>query len=75
MSLRCLLALSTVNGKCYAVVSVNTLDQLAMVMPAPVLAYEVEQLEEAFSPAKISDTELYEELVHIIVDSKDHGPD
>ena len=68
MCLRCLLALSTSQGECYAVVCIETLHQLAVLMPASVLSYEVQEIEEIFSPAEVVDTELFSELVDIVVD-------
>ena len=68
MCLRCLLALSTAEGKCYAVVHIKSLHQLAMLMPASVVSYEVQEIEDVFSPAEIIDTELFSDLVEIVLD-------
>lgn len=69
MCLRCLLALSTISGDGYAVVCVNSLHQLATVMPATVVSYEVQEIEDAISPAHILDAELFSELVQISEDA------
>lgn len=45
MSLRCLLALTTPQEKHFAAVCVQTLNQLAMLMPAPVISYEIQEIE------------------------------
>ena len=70
MCLRCLLALSTISGNGYAVVCVNSLDHLAIMMPASVVSYEVQEIEDTFSPAFVIDGELYIELVQIVEDTR-----
>lgn len=65
MCLRCLIAFSTTEGSCYAVVCVNSLHQLALAMPAPVISYEVQEIELSHSPAKVDDEELFSELLYI----------
>lgn len=69
MCLRCLLAISTTTGKGYAVVCVNSLHQLAVMMPASVVSYEVQEIEETNSPAHVFDGELFTKLVKISNDA------
>ena len=68
MSLRCLLELTTSDGTCYAMVCVHTLHQLAVLMPAPVVSYELQIIEELPCSGPVDDDELYMELMHIIED-------
>lgn len=69
MCLRCLLAISTTMGSGYAVVCVNSLHQLAVLMPASVVSYEVQEIAETISPAHVFDEELFKELVKISKDA------
>ena len=68
MCLRCLLALSTSQGRCYAVVCTETLHQLALLMPASVISYEIQETEEVVSPAEVIDIELFSSLVGVVID-------
>jgi hypothetical protein len=70
MRLRCLLAITTKYGNGYAVVYVNSLVQLAFVMPASVLSYDIQEIvDDVFTPAHVIDSELYKELLNIVEDA------
>lgn len=68
MCLRCLVELYTISGTGYAVVCVNSLHQLAVLMPASVVSYEVQEIEQVICPAYVIDAELYTELTKISSD-------
>ena len=71
MRLRCLISIATISGNGYAVVYVNSLRQLAVVMPASVLSYDIQEIEDdVFTPAHVVNSELYNELVHIAEDAQ-----
>lgn len=66
--MRYLVSLTTTFGKGYAELHVRSLQQLAILMPASVIAYEVRVQVEAGSGPLIEDEELYDLLVGIIDD-------
>ncbi len=63
----CLITLTTPAGKGVTEIHVNSLHQLALLMPAQVIAYEVQ--DNGTCPrAPVSDVELYETLVAAVED-------
>lgn len=68
MTLRCLVAITTVAGDSYAVVCVQTLYQLAIMMPVIVVTYKVHEIEEVLRPASMSDAEIQDALIYIVTD-------
>lgn len=67
MTKRCLVTLTTPAGQGFIEVQVNSLHQLAVLMPATVIAYEVEDNGECPRPP-IPDTEVFDTLVSVVED-------
>lgn len=67
MTKNCLLSLSTSTGHGVAEIHVNSLHQLAVLMPASVVCYEVYDNGEC-PRGLVSDAELYDLLVGVIRD-------
>jgi hypothetical protein len=68
MALNCLVHLSISAGQGFAEVRVNSLHQLALIMPASVISYEVRRPAESVSSAHVEDAELFEVLLGIVRD-------
>lgn len=62
MPLNCLICMSTADGIGFAEVRVNSLHQLATLMPGNVVAYEVRQQINSTAGARVDDAELYDVL-------------
>lgn len=73
MTLNCLICLSTPDGRGFAEVRVNSLHQLAVVMPAPVISYEVRSQVVSTSGARVLDAELFDILEGAVRDIKCQG--
>ena len=69
MARDCLVILSTSAGSCIAEIRVDSLHQLALVMPATVISYEVRDNGEC-GVSKVGDEELFELLTGVIRDAK-----
>ena len=63
MALNCLICMSTPNGTGYTEVRINSLHQLAMLMPGHVVTYEVCQQLVTNSGARVEDAELFDLLI------------
>lgn len=63
----CLVTLLTPAGEGVAEVHVNSLHQLAVMMPATVTSYHVQDKGDCMRPS-ISDSELYDLLVALVAD-------
>ena len=68
MTLNCIVCMSTPEGCGFAEVRVNSLHQLAVVMPAPVVSYEVRSQVECPSGAQVVDAELFDLLIGVVHD-------
>ena len=67
MTRRCFVILSTDHGLGYAEVVVNSLQQLALLMPAQVVRYVVEDKGETIQ-APVTDDELHDLLTGVVRD-------
>ena len=70
MTFNCLVCMSTPEGCGFAEVRVNSLHQLAVVMPAPVVSYEIRSQVECPGSAQVVDAELFDVLVSVVQDIK-----
>lgn len=68
MTKTCLVTFVTVNGIAVAEVHINSLHQLALLMPASVVSYEVYDNGDC-SCGPVIDSELYELLLGVIADT------
>jgi len=68
MTLNCLVCMSTPDGCAFAEVRVNSLHQLAVVMPAPVVTYEIRCQVECACGAQVLDAELFDLLIGVVRD-------
>lgn len=68
MTLNCLICMATAEGRGFAEVRVNSIDQLAAVMPSPVTAYEIHRQVVSTSGAQVQDAELVDLLMGAIRD-------
>ncbi len=59
MTLNCLISLLTPQGVGFTEVRVNSLHQLAILMPGSVLTYEICQQAQTTSGARVDDAELF----------------
>lgn len=65
MTIRCLLCIATSFGSGYAEIETNNLHQLALLMPASVISYDVQLITEQPIPRTVIDAELFCELCRI----------
>lgn len=65
MAKKCVIKLSTPDGLAIAEVHVSSLHQLALLMPATVITYEVED-QGVSGRGPVSDSELYDLLIGLI---------
>ena len=65
MTKSCLVTIVTSTGHCVAELHINSLHQLALLMPASVISYEVYDNGES-SLGAVSDSELYDLLLGLI---------
>lgn len=72
MTLKCLVILSTCSGQVLAEVLVNSLHQLAVVMPASVVSYEVQNNGQC-GYAVVNDSELFDVLIGLLNDAEDES--
>lgn len=69
MAICCLISLTTTAGTGYVEVCINSLHQLALIMPAPVISYEVQrQVDQTIHSQNILDNELYDLLIGLLDD-------
>ena len=68
MTLICLVSLSTPDGCGFAEVRVNSLHQLAVVMPAPVVSYEIRYQVNCGCGTQVLDVELFDLLMGVVKD-------
>ena len=68
MTIKCLIAIDTPDGKGFAEVHANSLHQLAELMPGSVLRYEICHYEEAAQSPVIQDSELFDLLAGVLAD-------
>ncbi len=68
MTRHCLVCISTLDGTGFAEVQVNSVHQLAMVMPGAVISYEVQNQGESTSGANVEDDELFDLLMGAVQD-------
>jgi hypothetical protein len=67
MTTNCLLTMTTISGQCCAEVRVNSLHQLALLMPPSVVSYELIDKGLSAHPF-VSDQELFDLLVGVVRD-------
>lgn len=68
MPLNCLICMSTAEGRGFAEVRVNSVEQLAAVMPSSVASYEIHSEAVSTSGAQVQDGELVDLLMGAIQD-------
>ncbi len=66
MTLNCFISLLTPQGKGFTEVRVNSVHQLAVLMPGTVLAYEIHQQAQTTSGARVDDAELFNLLTRAV---------
>ena len=73
MTIRCLLSIVCPAGKGFGEVKANSLHQLALIMPAAVVSYEVRHIDEESGYATVDDSELFDLLAGLLKDIEHDG--